>query len=164
MELTNDLNNKIDSQNLEHNIEKISDDVFVNLRLISKIEVGDKLVQSNKHVNIDTSYFQSITRWFRGANRNDTIKFMLMIFTKAFDLNDTLLEDKTENSIQILLRLNSELKNSITGLINLKHTYSSDKLIQSEIDVMIDDIQSRLDTNLKHINFNHLVINSEFLK
>ena len=134
-------------------IELTSDDVFVNLRLISKIEVGNKLVQTDKHVNIDTSYFQSITRWFRGANRNDTIKFMNLVFIKAFELNDKLLEDKSEDSIQTLLRLNSDLKNSLTGLVNLKHTYSTDKLIQSEIDVMMDDIQARLDTNLKHINF-----------
>lgn len=130
------------------------DDVFVNLRLISKIVVGNKLVQTHKHVNIDTSYFQSITRWYRGSNRNDTIQFMNLVFTKAYEINDKLLEDKSEDSIQTLLRLNSDLKNSLTGLGNLKHTYSEDKLIQSEIDVMIDHIQVRLDTNLKHINFN----------
>jgi hypothetical protein len=146
--------NKPELQNLAiKEIELTSDDIFVNLRLISKIDVGNKLIQTDKHVNIDTSYFQPITRWCKGANRNDTIKFMNLVFTKAYKLNDKLLEDKSEDSIQTLLRLNSDLKNSLTGLINLKHTYSTDKLIQSEIDVMMDDIQSRLDTNLKHINF-----------
>jgi hypothetical protein len=155
--------NKPEIQNLAQELKEIeltSEYVFINLRLISKIEVGNKLVQTEKHINIDTSYFKSITRWFRGVNRNDTIKFMSFVFTKAFELNDKLLEYKSENSIQTLLRLNSELKNSITGLVNIKHTYSSDKLIQSEIDVMIDNIQLGLDTNLKHIDFNRPTTNN----
>ena len=131
-----------------------TEDIFVNLRLISKIEVGNKLIQTDKHVNIDNSYFQSISRWYRGANRNTSIRFISVILGKAFELNDELLDDKTEDSVQILLRLNSDLKNSLNGLNNLKQTYCSDKLIQSEIDVMIDDVQSRLDVNMKRLKFN----------
>lgn len=129
------------------------EDIFVNLRLISKIDVGDKLVLTDKHVNIDTSYFQSLTRWYRGANRNNSIKFISVVLINAFELNDRLLEDKSEESIQTLLRLNSDFKNSLSGLVNLKQTYSADKLIQSEIDVMIDDIQARIDINLKNLDF-----------
>ena len=153
---SDELNNKPELQNPTQEVKEnklTADDVFVNLRLISKIEVGYKLVQSYNHVNIYNSYFQSITIWYKGANRNDTIKFMSLVLTKAFELNDKLLEDKSEDSIQTLLRLNSDLKNSLTGLVNLKHTYSSDKLIQSEIDVMMDNI-------LKHINFNRTTPNN----
>jgi hypothetical protein len=146
--------NNLDIAEENKEIELSFEDIFVNLRLVSKIEVGNKLVQNDKYVNIDTSYFQSVTRWFRGANRNNTIKFMSFVFTKAFELNDKLLEKKTNDSIQTLLRLNSDLKNSLTGLTNLKQTYFYDKLVQSEIDVMIDDIQTRLDNNLKQLNFN----------
>lgn len=141
-------------------VELTSDDIFVNLRLISRIEIGDKLIQTDNHINIDTSYFQSITRRFRGNSRNETIKFISLVLHKAFELNDKLLEDKSQDSIQILLRLNSDLKNSLSGLINLKQTYLSDKLFQSEIDVKMDYIQSRLDNNLKHINFNCIVNNT----
>ena len=148
---TNIDNSKNSNENENIPIELNIDDIFVNLRLISKIEVGNKLIQTEKYVNIDTSYFQSITRWYNGANRNNSIKFMLFIFSKAFELNDTLLNEKTDDSIQSLLRLNNELKNSINGLVNMKQTYCSDKLIQSEIDVIMDDIQSRLDSNLNYI-------------
>ena len=141
-------------------VELTSDDLFVNLRLISRIEVGNKLIQSDNHINIDTSYFQSITRRFRGNSRNETIKFISLVLHKAFELNDKLLEDKSPDSIQTLLRLNSDFKNSLFGLINLKQTYSNDKLFQSEIDVKMDDIQLRLDNNLKHINFSCLVTNN----
>ncbi len=134
-------------------IELTTEEIFVNLRLISRIEVGDKLMQYDKHFNIDNGYFRSITRWYKGENRKNTIQFMSAIFSKAFELNDKLLEDKTEDSVQTLIRLNSDLKNTLTGLNNLKQTYYSDKLVQSEIDVIMDDVQTRLDTNIKNLNF-----------
>ncbi len=135
-------------------IELSLEDVFVNLRLISKINQGEKLVQYDNHINIDTSYFQLVTRWFRGANRTDNIRFIQKVFSKAFEFNDKLVEDKSEEAAQTLLRLNTELKNSLDGLSNLKVTYLADKLVQSEIDVMIDNVRSKLDINSKHLNFN----------
>jgi hypothetical protein len=128
------------------------EDIFVNLTLIAKIEVGDKLVRnkSDKHLNIDTSYLQFITRWFRGNSRNTSLQFINLILTKAFEINDTLLKEK---NAQQLFRLTTDFKNSLNGLNNLKQTYSFDKLIQSEIDVMIDNIRSRLDFNSKNLHF-----------
>lgn len=143
----------------EFNIE----DIFVNLRLISKIEVGNKLIQSDKYVNIDSSYFQFFTRWFNGVNRNDSLQFIGQVITKAFEFNDKIIDDNTEETAQILLRLNTDLKNAIGGLTNLKQTYYNDKLIQSEIDVMIDNISSKLDLNSKQLNF-HKYVNKNLPK
>lgn len=135
-----------------NNIVLCKEDVFVNLTLIAKIEVGDKLVRnkSDKHLNIDTSYIQFITRWFRGNNRNTSLKFINLVLSKAFEINDIMLKEK---NAQQLFRLTTDLKNSLNGLNNLKQTYSYDKLIQSEIDVMIDNIRSRLDFNSKNLHF-----------
>jgi hypothetical protein len=69
------------------------EDVFINLRLISKINQGEKLLQSDKHINIDTSYFQVVTRWFRGASRNETINFIQKVLAKSFEFSDKLIED-----------------------------------------------------------------------
>jgi len=129
------------------------EDVFINLRLISKINQGEKLLQTDKHINIDTSYFQLITRWIRKAGRTESIGFIQKVLTKAFEFSDILIKEKTDESAQKLLRLNIDLKNSLEGLTNLKITYMFDKLIQSEIDVMIDNIRSKLDINSKYLNF-----------
>jgi hypothetical protein len=131
------------------------EDIFVNLTLISKIDVGNKLTHTNKHINIDTSYFQFITRWINGINRNNNLSFIRLILIKAFEFNDKLMDDSThDTNVQLLIRLNNDLKNTINGLLNFKHTYYYDKLAQSEIDVMIDNIRSKLDLNSKGINFN----------
>lgn len=134
------------------------DDIFVNLTLISKIEIGHKLVQNGKYINIDNSYFQSVTRWFYGANRNSTLHFINLVLHKAYEIMFELYTQlNVQESVQLLLRLNNELKNSINGLTNLKQTYYYDKLVQSEIDVMIDNIRSKLDyyiTYQKYVNKN----------
>ena len=146
----------MDSKDQPETQELTLEDIFINLTLISKIEVGNKLIQTNKHVNIDTSYFPSITRWYYGLNRNDNLLFIRLILTKAFEYNNKLLlENVSDEDIntQLLVRLNNDLEKSIEGLSNLKQTYSYDKLVQSEIDVMIKDIRSKLEMNTKVINF-----------
>ena len=135
------------------NIDISLENIFINLSLISKIEIGNKLINDEKHINIDTSYFQSITRWFSNNSRITNLQFINSILVKSFENSDNLLKDNTVESAQLLLRLNSELKNCIGGLTNLKQTYSYDKLVQSEIDVMIENIRSNLDNNLKSLNF-----------
>jgi hypothetical protein len=149
------------SESIEDNEPDISsislslEDIFINLTLLSKIDVGDKLIQNGnmKHINIDTSYFQFITRWFKGSNRNNSLKFINHVLNKAFEYNDSMLEEKSEKSAVTVFRLTADLKNSLNGLNNLKQTYSTDKLIQSELDVMIDNIRNKLDLNSKNLNF-----------
>lgn len=150
--------NKSEPQEEPENLDNIvlsREDIFVNLTLLAKIEVGDKLIRNkdDKHLNIDTSYFQFITRWLKGNSRNTSLKFISLVLSKAFDINDTLLADKSHVSAQQLFRLTSDLKNCLNGLNNLKQTYTYDKLIQSEIDVMIDNVRSKLDLNSKSLHF-----------
>lgn len=144
----------IESIDNKNKMEFTIEDVFVNLRLISKIEPGNRLINdSEKYINIDNSYFPSITRWFKGTNRNMNLQFVNFILTKAFEFNDELLNTNNDESVRKLLRLNTDLKGASNGLLNLKQTYKADKLIQSEIDVMVDNIRSKLDLNSKKISF-----------
>lgn len=128
-------------------------DISVNLRLISKIEVGNKLSSNDKYINIDTSYFPSLTRWFRGINRNTNLEFINLILTRAFYLNDSILVDKELEYSQVIFNLTNDFRNAINGLLNLKQTYCNDKLIQSELDVLIENIRNKIESNSKKLNF-----------
>lgn len=141
------------SNETQEEINFTLDDIFVNLTLISRIEVGNKLIRNDKHVNIDTSYFPSITRWLYGQNHIDILKFINTILNKAFEYNDILTKDKNEESRQNLIRLNNILSNVINGLSNLMQTYHYDKLTQSSIEVMINTIRNKLNLQLKHIHY-----------
>lgn len=133
---------KSDKENKENKENK--EDVFVNLTVISNIVPGDKLLLDDRLLNIDTSHFQFLTRWLRGANRVDTMQFIRSVLEKAFEMNDECVSMKDGKT---LLRLMSVLKNVTKGLGHLKQTYPSDKLIQSEIDVMIENIITKLNVN-----------------
>jgi hypothetical protein len=149
---TSQINNKEISQinNKETYLSQIDiDDIFINLRLISKIEIGDKIIDNDKYLNIDYSYIKSLTRWYYDINRKNNFKFINNIFQKAFILNDEIIN----NNNSLLIRLNNELKFSINGLLNYKQTYITDKLFQSEIDVLIENIRNKIDqNNLKDLN------------
>jgi hypothetical protein len=149
-----DKKNDIKNDNM---LELTLDDIFINLTLISKIEVGNKLFNEDKYINIDNSYFPSITRWFYGNNRKTSINFISQILSKSFEYFSELIIANNSESSKKSLRLNSDLKNSINGLTNLKLTYNYDKLIQSEIDVMIDNIRSKIDFYFKNANSNSLI-------
>lgn len=119
-----------------------AEDIFINLTVISKIAPGDKLIIDNgKHLNIDTSFFPFFTRWWRGANRTEVLQFMTNILNCSFELQQSYIYNHNE---QALFRLTADLKNALTGLNHLKLTYPDDKLVQSEIDVLMENVRTRL--------------------
>jgi len=146
---------KTTAQIQEEFIKIVSDmtleEVFININLISKIEPNYKLYINNKFINIDTSYIQSITRWFFGNDRKTTIFFVNLVINKSFEYCDKLLTTKNLDT-KLLFRITSDIKNSINGLLNLKHTYSSDKLVQAEIDVIIENIRNKIELNTTKLN------------
>jgi hypothetical protein len=146
---TNDEKKQTDQDQTEFSLE----DIFINLTLISRIDVGNKLIRSGKYINIDTGYLQFIMRWINGQNRAESIKYTAIVLSKAFEYCDNLTKKKDDESRQYLLRLNTTLTNVIGGLSNLSQTYHYDKLTQSEIDVMINNIRTKLNIQSKHIHF-----------
>lgn len=145
-----------ENQNESDKLELTFEQVFVNLKLISKIEIGDKLIHTEgKFINIDRSMFPFLTRWFQNVNRTKNVYFINNILNNAFNYNDKLIDEQTEESASVLFRLTTEFKNTINGLSNLRQTYCYDKLVQSEIDVMIENIRNKVEVNSKALRFLH---------
>lgn len=131
------------------------EEIFINLSVLAKIEPGDKLLLENeKLLNIDTSLFPSLMRWLKGSNRMSILVFINTILENSFELHDLWIKEEQN---QLIFRLTSDLKNTLIGLANLKHTYSTDKLVQSELDVMMENIRTRLyiNNNINNINNNN---------
>ncbi len=131
-------NNKF-YEELEYTLE----DILINIRLISKIEIGNKLIQNGKYINIDNNYFPSIMRRYYKIDRTKTIQFINFIVNKAIEYVDNNI--KYDEHKLLILRLTNELRNANSGLYNLKQTYEADKLIQAEIDVIIDNIRLKVE-------------------
>jgi hypothetical protein len=126
-------------------MEDEDEKVFINLTVIAKIVSGDKLIVENENLlNIDQSYLQCVTRRWNGANRASTSQFISTVLQHAFELNKRYTDEKND---RMRFRLTADLKNALAGLNNLKSTYAADKLVQSEIDVMMENIRSILYSN-----------------
>lgn len=108
------------------------EEVYINLLLISKIEIGNKLILNDNYITIDTSMIPSITRKINSINRDDTIKFISHIINTSFEY---LKKDNLDKQ-----RLLTHLQLCLNGLNNIKQTYVYDKLVQAKIDVIIENI------------------------
>lgn len=106
-----------------NNIQFTNDELFINLKLISKLNPNDKLkidIQKSRLLSVDNDYLQSLTRYYYGYDRNTTIDFI----------------DKLINTV--FLKIN-QLKHHIESTnINNKNINNKNKIIE-EIRIDIED-------------------------
>ena len=129
-------------------IEK--DEVNVNLNVLSKLPVNTRLNTSGVYMNIEpsSSYVpQSLRRWMRGDNRDETINKINRVVIKAISLIN---EDP--NELEILGHLN----NAVTGIMNLKETYSTCVHTCARLDVIEDQIKECCHSFIPAVNTDRL--------
>ena len=108
-----------------------TDEIIVNLKIISKIEKGDRLTTTTSFLNIEQTSLipQCVRRWKQGEGRNETIRKINIVINNA-------LLSKTD--------INDYLYDCITGITNLQDTYSTDLQTCSRLDTIIDKIKKAL--------------------
>jgi len=136
------------------------DQVFINLKIFSKIKKHDKLCFSGNSLEIDNRYAAFFRRWFSSDDRSKSIDYINAIIKRVFAIvdetysNEKAKESKTinnqsspfkEENSNLLQRFSIELTNTMTGLDNLKKTYDDDSLIKSNLDLIMDKIKIRID-------------------
>lgn len=112
-------------------------EIIINLNVLAELEKNKKLLTKQQYLNIDNSnykFFQSITRWFNGESRDETIKRL----DNLIQLGIKNIENKKE--------IKEYLLKSIKGLTNLQNTYCDCPQSQARLKVIIDKINA-LDKN-----------------
>lgn len=138
-------------------------DVLINLKIIGHIKEFDK-IRMEDHIEIDSpGYWRGMSRWWRGETRDTTIIFLNnIICVEAFRLiEEIILADQNgqqypnscEPNRDLLQKFMLELKNVMKGLQNLKVTYVYDIPFKSNLDIIIESIQFRLQKLKEHITF-----------
>ena len=110
--------------------------IIINLKVIAAIQPNDKINTSDSFLNLESKNIlpQFIKRWWRGDDRNESLSRLDELITEALSKNDPII---IEN-----------IKNTITGLNNLKNTYSKCIQTVARINTIIEKINSTLDTDL----------------
>jgi len=124
--------------NINANKETIS-----RLKFIGKIQIGEKIDLKNMHLQSD-GLFTQITRTINQENRNKSLTFLQDTINKAFEILKCYEFSGTNTDKVMCLNIISDLKNSRSGLLNLKETYSFDIKYCCDLDVLLQMIDAKL--------------------
>jgi len=110
------------------------DELIINLKVLASLQPNSKLVTRDTYLNVEivTWVPQSVKRWHRGDSREETLKKIDSLIRKSLELYTTkpILEEY--------------LRGAVSGLSNLKETYSSCIQTCSRLDTIIDKMNRAL--------------------
>ena len=113
-------------------LEELVDKIIINLKIISILQIGDKLCIRRGNLQIDQeSNIRSIKRWLLRDTRDNFLLFIRDIFRKI-----NLIENKKD-----LSRITCEFEKVEIGLENLKVTYSYDPVTIATIDNLVNKLR-----------------------
>ena len=128
--------------------------ILLNMKIISEIKENDKLLTNNNCLEIDTRYVQFIQRWLYEDGREVTLIKISEIIDNLFNFIDNNYSTKRnivnngnfdEDKTHLFQRIHLNLQNSIKGLENLKTTYKHDIKTISQIDLIIEKVNIRVE-------------------
>ena len=108
------------------------DEVVVNLKVLASVSVNSKLYTRGSLLNIEQNSIipEGLRRWYRNDNRDESIKKIDRTITKSM-----LYVNKYPQVLQYL-------KDSKTGLLNMKDTYSLCIQTVARLDTIIAKIDA----------------------
>jgi hypothetical protein len=153
---------------MSNNRKITSDDIdklLYQLQILENIKIGDKLCCNTEKIIIDNSWVPSFSRWWIGENRSITIELIKNIVNEVISITDNIFrneiaiqkndkeKDSRKNSTNNFFKYSNQelLKKmlfactySIRGIKNLKKTYESDQYIESELEIFIEKLSTRI--------------------
>ena len=143
----------------------ISDKLFINLKILSKIQKNGRISRSSDGIISleQESFYQSLKRFVTSDSRKQSIFEINSIITETIDTLNSIINSKymdkkfniTDEYYKNCENINTilnEFKNARIGIINLQFTYKSDANVASQLDIIIlkmnsaiKDIQHKID-------------------
>jgi hypothetical protein len=105
------------------------DEIVINLKVIASITINTRLYTKGTLLNLEQeSYIPlSVRRWYRQDSRDEAIKKIDRVITKALTF--------TNNPA-----ITKYLKEAKSGILNMKDTYSSCIQTSARLDTILDKI------------------------
>lgn len=119
-------------------------ELIVNLQVIGQLEEGYKLNTKEKYLELDnTTWYQSVVRWYRGDSRKTTInKIYKTVSDTCAVIDETIFQYKLNTSVLIMdlsceifmTTMLSVVEIALKGLRHLKNTYNYDITVKAQLD------------------------------
>ena len=136
------------------------DFILKNLNTISSIKQYQKFYHYENTLYIEyNDILQSTRRWYYGRNRYDSIIFIKNVFNCSFCIIDNLIKEyfcTDKNKSQIINNIiifKNLYKKSINSLEEIQKTYYNDSKISSEIYILKNEINLKLN-KIDKLNIN----------
>lgn len=135
-------------------------EILSRLKVISFIQKGQKLASRNMILQ-DDGWTTRITRtWISPDNRHNTLKLIREVITRSFEILIHNISSTKESDIIQCRLIIQDLFKCQEGIINLKCTYSDDVKFGCDLEILLQQISSRLaeikKTHSHLFNVNHL--------
>lgn len=115
------------------------EEIVINLKLLATVDKNQKLITRDSYLNIESRSLipEFIRRWNRQDNRNETIKKINNVVNSAIKHIQANHED--------VYNVKEYLKNAMSGVSNLKETYSTCSQTCARLDVILDKMKKSLE-------------------
>lgn len=119
-----------------------TNDIISKLKFIGKIQKGEKINVKYLYVQ-PTNWLTKISRTFYATdNRTNAYNFIDQTITRAFEIISV------NNQLAKMSKINNgmiqDIRDSVTGIQNLKETYTHDIMFCCKLDTLIDNINFRI--------------------
>jgi len=124
-------------------IMEIDEEIIARLKFIGHIQKGEKI--NVRHVNIQpNNWLTTISRTvIYPDNRMNAITFVRTIITRSFEIIEKCFQSKDHARCTVIM---ADLIKAQEGLLNLKYTYSDDIKFCCDMEVLRENISSKLNT------------------
>ena len=121
--------------------------IILDLEIIKQIKENDKLglivMDGSKKLFVHQNYtLASITRWYKGYNRENSIEYLQELILKIETINKFLIEG---NHYTSGLLLKKTIESALTGIDNLKNTYSNDSITTAKLTIIINKLNVEIE-------------------
>jgi len=137
-------------------VDKTYSEIILDLKILSKLKINQKLCIIDNKLTIDVSYLQSMSRYINNSSRIFTIDYLENLYRNLSDeiekIIKVLISDTNNNNnnyliedpSKILMDLNHNLKISLVGINNLIQTYITDDVLKSRLEILINNIDLKM--------------------
>tara|TARA_Y100000816_G_C26029680_1_gene538959 strand:+ start:405 stop:824 length:420 start_codon:yes stop_codon:yes gene_type:complete len=122
--------------------------IILDLEIIKQIKEKDKLalivMDGSKKLFVDSySTLSSLSRWYHGYNRENSIEYLQELVLKIENINKFLVDGNHSNSG---LLLKKTIESALTGLTNLKDTYIDDSITTAKLTIIINKLNTEIES------------------
>tara|TARA_Y100000389_G_C17466368_1_gene526028 strand:- start:4388 stop:4831 length:444 start_codon:yes stop_codon:yes gene_type:complete len=116
--------------------------ILLDLEIVKQVKEDDKLgliiLPGKKKLFVDSnSKLSSITRWYNGHNREDTIIYLEELAEKIEKFSNFIKNGNLNNLGNVLKK---GIKDSLIGIENLKKTYSTDSITVAKLVLIVNKL------------------------